>query len=187
MLTREQGLDMLRAHNAEEHLIRHALASEAVLRSLAEKLGEDAALWGMAGLMHDLDYPRTQTQPERHGLDSALLLEGHLPEPVLSAVRAHNELTGTFPATPLDYALRCGATITGLVAAAALLRPTGLDGMEAASLKKKMKDKSFAASVSRERIRECEHIGLDLGDLLSLASAAMAPHASVLGLAKTRD
>jgi len=146
-------------------------------------LGEDAELWGMVGLLHDLDYPLTQGRPEQHGSRGAELLAGCLPDVALTAIRAHNAgYTGVEPAGALDFALRCGETVTGLVITAALVRPDGVSGMEARSLKKKMKDKAFAASVNRDSIRECERIGLDLDAFLTLAIAAMAPHAAVLGL-----
>jgi putative nucleotidyltransferase with HDIG domain len=174
---------LLRAQRPEPNLIQHALASEAVLRALAEHLGEDAELWGLTGLLHDLDYPLTHDRPERHGPEGAELLAGRLPEAALTAIRAHNAgYTGVAPAALLDFALRCGETVTGLVITAALVRPAGLDGMEARSLKKKMKDKAFAASVNRDVIRECERLGLDLDAFLSLAIAALAPHAVALGL-----
>ena len=185
MMTRDEAMETLRSHNPEPHLVQHALASEAVLRGLAEHLGEDSELWGLAGLLHDIDYPLTQSSPESHGSRGADLLDGKLPEAALTAIRAHNaEYTGVAPSSKLDYALRCGETVTGLVITAALVRPTGMDGMEAKSLKKKMKDKAFAASVNRDNIKECDHLGLDLDAFLTLAIAAITPHAETLGIKK---
>ena len=113
--------------------------------------------------------------PERAELPfHKMLLEGKLPEEALAAIRAHNgEMTGCAPQTRFDYALRCGETITGLISAAALMRPTGYEGMEVKSIKKKMKDKAFAASVCRDSIRQCEQAGLPLDAFLSLSIAAM--------------
>ena len=185
MLQRETALQWLAESGAEPHLVQHALAAEAVMRALAESRGEDAELWGLTGLLHDLDYPETQAAPERHGLATADKLAGHLPEAALAAIRAHNgPMNGSTPVTDLDFALRCAETVTGLVVTAALVRPTGMAGMEAKSLKKKMKDKAFAASVSRECIRECEKLGLDLDAFLTLAIVAMTPHAKALGIHK---
>ena len=184
MLDREHALTLLHESQPGPHLIQHALASEAVLRALAGHLGEDRELWGLTGLLHDLDYPLTQSTPEQHGLRTAELLAEHLPPAALTAIRAHNDCTGVAPAAPLDFALRCGETVTGLVITAALVRPTGMDGMEAKSLKKKMKDKAFAASVNRDCIHECARLGLDLDAFLGLAIAALTPHASILGLCK---
>jgi putative nucleotidyltransferase with HDIG domain len=157
-------------------MAQHGLASEAVMRSLARHFGEDEQIWGLTGLLHDLDYPMTKDRPEQHGRIAADLLAGKLPEQAVTAVMAHNsEYTGFEPRTRLDFALRAAETVTGLITAAALMRPTGMEGMEVKSLKKKMKDKAFAAAVSRERIRECEHTGLLLDDFLGIAIAAMTP------------
>ena len=175
MLTRDAALDCINRQNPEQHMVQHALASEAVLRGLARHFGEDEDLWGLAGLLHDVDFPHTKDTPEKHGLMAEELLAGLVTDEVMNAIKAHNsECTGVAPASRLDYALRCGETVTGMVTAAALVRPTGMDGMEAKSLKKKMKDKAFAAAVSRERIRECERIDLSLDDFLTLAIKAMS-------------
>lgn len=183
MIAREQALEKLRAATSEAHLMQHALAAEAVMRGLARHFGEDETLWGLTGLLHDIDYASTSTDPARHGLAAMTLLGDDLPEEGLAAIRAHNsEMTGTAPSSRLDFALRCGETVTGLVVTAALVRPTGMAGMEPKSLKKKMKDKAFAASVNRETIRECEKLGLDLDAFLALAIASMTEIAPALGL-----
>ena len=175
MLTRDAALALINEQNPEHHMVQHALASEAVMRALARHFGEDEELWALAGLLHDVDFPHTRDTPEKHGLVAEDLLAGKLPPEAVTAIKAHNgECTGAPPQTRLDYALRAGESVTGMVAAAALVRPTGMDGMEAKSLKKKMKDKTFAAAVSRERIRECEKIDLSLDDFLALAIKAMS-------------
>jgi predicted hydrolase (HD superfamily) len=145
------------------------------MRALARHFGEDEDLWGLAGLMHDVDYPLTKDNPEQHGLAAMSILGDGLPEAALTAIRAHScEYTGTKPQSRMDYALRAAETVTGLISAAALMRPTGMEGMQVKSLKKKMKDKTFAASVSRERIKECEQAGLDLDAFLGIAIQAMS-------------
>ena len=175
MITREEALNLIKAQNPESHMIQHALASEAVLRALAKRFGEDEELWGLAGLLHDVDFPHTKDAPDRHGAMAMELLDGLLPEEALHAIKAHNgECTGCSPESRFDYALRAGETVTGMVTAAALVRPTGMEGMEAKSLKKKMKDKAFAAAVNRDNIRECEKMDLSLDEFLSLSIAAMA-------------
>lgn len=175
MLSHAQALDLVKSYNPEPHLIRHALDSEAVMRALAAHFGEDADLWGIAGLVHDVDFPDTKNDPAKHGLVSAEILGDRVPEIVVTAIKAHNgEYTGTMPESRFDYALRAAETVTGLITAAALVRPSGMDGMEPKSLKKKMKDKAFAASVNRDTIKECEKIGLSLDEFLALAIKAMA-------------
>jgi len=176
MMTRDDAMALLQTYQPEPHMLQHALASEAVMRALARHFGEDEHLWGLAGLLHDLDYPITKGNPEQHGLTSAGLLAGKLPEWAVTAIMAHNsEHTGALPGARLDFALRAAETVTGLITAAALMRPTGMEGMEVKSLKKKMKDKAFAAAVSRERILECERLGLPLDEFLAIAIAAMTP------------
>jgi len=185
MLTRSEALALLEASGPAPHELHHALESEAVLRGLAGRLGEDADLWGLTGLLHDLDFPQTRDTPERHGIHGAEMLVGRLPEVAVHAIRAHNgDLNGHAPKTPLDFALRCGESVTGLVAANALIRPTGLVGMNPKSLKKKMKARAFAAKVSREIIGECKELGLDLGEFFQIAIDAITPLADEVGLAK---
>jgi putative nucleotidyltransferase with HDIG domain len=181
MLDRTEALAMLKA-SAPDHLYVHALETEAVMRALAERLGHDQEAWGLAGLLHDLDYPQTKDTPEKHGLLTAESLAGKLPEEAIQAIARHNEMNGNQPETQFDFALRCGETVTGLIHTAALVRPTRMQGMEAKSLKKKMKDKAFAASVCRETIKECEKIGLELGDFLALAIGAITGIEAEVGL-----
>lgn len=185
MISRDQAFALLKEHNTEANLINHALESEAVLRGLAAKLGRDEELWGVTGLLHDLDYTVTKEAHDRHGLDTVALLEGKLPEEGLAAIRRHAyEMNGAeAPETEFDYALRCGETVTGMVHAGALVRPTKIDGMTPKSLKKKMKDKAFAASVNRDCIRECDRIGLELGEFLQIAIDSVAAIAPEVGLA----
>ena len=175
MIERTEALNLLAQQGLSAGLLQHSLASEAVLRALARHFGEDEDVWGRTGLLHDVDYPATAERPERHGLDGADLLAGRLPEASLAAIRAHNgEMTGCAPTSRLDFALRCGETVTGLISAAARMRPTGLEGMVPKSIKKKMKDKAFAASVNRDNIRQCAEAGIELDAFLALAIAAMA-------------
>ena len=182
MIERDAALALLREPGPEPHLIQHALASEAVLRALARHFGEDENLWGLTGLLHDWDYPLTAAEPAQHGLKGAERLAGELPDEALQAIRAHNaECNGSTVGSRLDVALRCGETVTGLISAAALVRPTGMEGMQASSLKKKMKDKACAASVNREIIRQCPDMGLELVQFLTLAIEAMTPIAGELG------
>ena len=183
MITRDEAMALLESFEPEEHMIHHALESEAVMRGLAQRLGRDVELWGLTGLLHDLDYPQTKDNPLRHGLDAMGPLEGKLPEQALHAIRAHNGArTGVAPETELDFALRCAETVTGLVVANALVRQTKLAGMKPKSLNKKMKEKAFAANVERDTIRECEKIGLELGDFFQIAIESVSSIADRVGL-----
>lgn len=184
MISRDDALALLKDKLTEPNLISHSLESEAVMRGLAAKLGRDEELWGIAGLLHDLDYS-TMKDESRHGLDTVEMLEGKLPDEALAAIRRHAfEMNGAEgPETEFDFALRCGETVTGLVHAGALVRPTKINGMKVKSLKKKMKDKAFAASVNRDCIRECDKIGLELGEFLQIAIASVTEIAPEVGLA----
>ena len=176
MLSRSEAVELVLSQKPEFHMVKHGEASEAVMCVLAKHFNEDVPIWGLAGLLHDLDYPVTKNNGEKHGITACEMLEGKVPQEVLTAIAAHNsEYTGVEPTTRMDFALRAAETVTGLVSAAALMRPTGMEGMQAKSLKKKMKDKAFAAAVSRERIKDCERIDLSLDDFLTLAIEAMTP------------
>lgn len=166
---------MLKQAGMSESLLRHSLASEAVMTAFAARTGADENIWALTGLLHDLDYPGTVEAPERHGLESAEMLTGRLPDEALQAIRAHNgEMNGCEPCSVFDFALRASETVTGLIAAAALMRPGRYDGMTVKSIRKKMKDKAFAASVNRNNISQCQQAGLELDDFLALAIAAMS-------------
>lgn len=175
MITREEAIALLEQAGTPDSLMRHALASEAVMAAFAERTGADASLWGITGLLHDLDYPKTEAIPERHGLETAEQLAGRLPEDALYAIKSHNgEMNGCAPQSAFDYALRASETVTGLISAAVLMRPARYEGMGVKSIRKKMKDKAFAASVNRNNISQCEQGGLELEEFLALAIAAMA-------------
>lgn len=175
-MTREEALALVQAQHPEAHLVEHGEQTEVVMRAMAERFApgqED--VWAITGLLHDVDYPMTKETPDKHGLMAAEIIGGRLPAEALHAIAAHNsECTGITPQTDFDWALRCAESVTGLIKAAALVRPDGYSGIKAKSLKKKMKDKSFAANVDRDRIRECEKLGLELGEFLDLAVTAMA-------------
>ncbi|MBP7634302.1 HDIG domain-containing protein [Candidatus Ozemobacteraceae bacterium] len=184
-ITREKALELLRQHVKNENMIRHCLASEAVLKALARRLGEDEDLWGLAGLLHDLDVEITNADLAVHGLKSVELLAqaGVSPE-IIDAVRMHNERAhGETRSKRFHHALAAGETITGLVTATALVYPDKKVGsVKPSSIVKRMKEKAFAASVDRDIIRECEKIGVPLNDFAALAVEAMQSIAPDLGL-----
>ncbi len=172
-MNREEAILLLKNYIHEKSLFFHALETEAVMKGLARHFNEDEELWSITGLLHDIDYELTKDTPEKHGVVATKeILANKLPEQALHAIIAHNmEYTNVKPETKLDFALRCGETVTGLIRANALVRPTKMQGMKPKSVKKKMKDKSFAANVSRERIMECEKIDLSLTEFLQIAIA----------------
>lgn len=167
-------------HLTSEALRRHSLASEAVLRALARKLGrneEEVERWGLLGLLHDLDYGETESNPQLYGLKTVEYLdESGFSVDELAAIKRHNaEMLGLERETELDLALTCGEVVTGLIAASALVQPDKkIASVKPSSAVKKMKDKTFARSVNRDHIKLCEKLGLPLLDFMTLAVEAMA-------------
>jgi len=185
MISRKQALELLYTHIKNERMIAHSLASEAVMRGLAKKLGRDEERWGMAGLLHDLDVEITNADPAIHGTQTEVLLKGYdLPEDVLDAIRMHNEYSSGKPRdSEFQHALAAGETITGLIFATTYVYPDKkLASVKSKSVVKRMKEKAFAASVKRENILECENIGIPLPEFADLAIRSMLPVAGELGL-----
>lgn len=183
-VARADVLAALEARVANEHLRRHMLACEAIMRALAERFGEDPDTWGLAGLAHDLDSEETEDDFSRHGAESAAALAAlGAPAEVLHAVAAHNPATGVVGETRIDIALIVADQLSGLVTAAALIRPDkALAGVQLKSLRKRFREGAFARGVDRASIARCSELGLDLDDVLALGLAAMQGIAADLGL-----
>ena len=180
-LSRGQAWDLLTQYNKEPFHLRHALTVEAVMDWYARELGygDEADFWSVAGLLHDLDF---ELWPEEHCVKAAELLEAAGAGPALiHAVASHGwGLTGTQarPEHEMEKVLFAADELTGLIGAAALMRPSkSVQDMELSSLKKKFKDKKFAAGCSRETIAQgAELLGWDLSDLLERTLQAMKAH-----------
>lgn len=184
-ITRDRALELLRHYLPNPNLAKHSLASEAVLRRLARHFGEDEELWGLTGLLHDLDAELTLNDPSRHTLETVRILrEEGVAEPILTAIRLHNQAAHDEQRSErLHYALAAGETITGLITATALVYPDKkLASVKAKSVRKRYKEKLFAAGASRETIAECEQIGIPLAEFCDLCLAAMQDVADDLGL-----
>lgn len=176
---------LMERHCTENTLRKHCLASGAVLKALARRLGQDEEMWAVTGLLHDLDYDQTKDDMPRHGLVTVELLKDQsLPAEVIQAIKAHNaENLGLERKSPLDIALTCGETITGLVVATTLVYPDKkLASVKPKSVTKRMKEKAFAASVNRDHIRLCEDLGVPLAEFAALAVEAMREISDDLGL-----
>ena len=160
------------------------LATEAVMRALARHLGEDEEEWGLTGLLHDIDMELTGGDMSTHSkLGADLARELGAGEPMAHAILSHNETHGVKPETRLDKALLCADPLTGLITAAALVRPDKkLAGLEASSVGKKFKEKGFAAAVNREQIAGCSEIGIGLDQLIEMGLDSMKGIAPALGL-----
>ncbi|NLX70107.1 MAG: HDIG domain-containing protein [Clostridiales bacterium] len=183
-MTREDALKLVKENMKNKNLVKHVLATEAVMRGLAKKFGEDEEKWGLAGLIHDVDYEKTVDNPSQHGLLGAQMLAGiGLDDEIVNAVRAHNDALGYDRITRMDKALYAADPVTGLIVAAALVKPSKkLADVDTEFVLKKYKEKSFARGASREQINSCEELGLTLEEFISLAIEAMQNIADELGL-----
>jgi len=182
--TREEAFELLKKYTKSESLINHALAVEAVMIHFAELLGEkDIEKWGIIGLVHDLDY---EMYPEEHcKITKKILEEENWPEEYIHAIMSHGWkiCTDVEPIEKMEKVLYTIDELTGLVNATALMRPTGISDMKVKSLKKKWKDKSFAAGVNRAVIAEgAEMLGMELNEVFSETIEAMKNVAEEVGL-----
>lgn len=184
-ITRERSLELLHQHLKTPNMIKHCLASEAVMRALARHFSEDEELWGLTGLLHDLDAEMTQDDLTRHTHETVRLLrEEGVAEEIIEAIRMHNEHAHSDKRSDrFHHALAAGETITGLITAAALVYPDKkLASVKPKSVRKRFKEKIFAAGANREIIAECEMIGLPVPEFCDLCLAAMQGIADDLGL-----
>ena len=185
MLIRDKALEFLHVYVKNEKMISHCLASEAVMRGLARKLGRDEEKWALAGLLHDLDVETTNADPNVHGLQTEILLKDQDIDPdILDAIRMHNEIASKKErTTEFQHALAAGETITGLIFATTYVYPDKkLTSIKPKSVVKRMKEKAFAASVNRETIMECEKIGIPIDEFAAICIQAMLPIADQLGI-----
>jgi len=182
--TREDALALLKRYNQSEALLRHAYAVEGVMRYFAETLGEDADYWGIVGLLHDVDY---EQWPEEHlKVAPRLLAEAGFGEDVVRAVLAHGWglCSDVKPEKKMEIVLYTIDELTGLITAAAYMRPSrSVMDMEVSSVKKKFKDKGFAAGINREVISGgCEMLGMTLEDVIQASIEGMRRVHETLGL-----
>jgi putative nucleotidyltransferase with HDIG domain len=182
-MNREESWKLLCEWTESESLRRHMLAVEAAMRAYARKFGEDEEKWGITGLLHDMDYEKHPT-PEEHPMVGVRELERRgYPEDVLHAIKGHADYLDVPRDTLMAQTLYAVDELCGFITAVALMRPGGLDGLKARSVKKKMKQKSFAAAVNREDIvRGAEELGVDLDEHIEFVAAAMRERAPDLGL-----
>jgi putative nucleotidyltransferase with HDIG domain len=184
-MDRSEALALVREYVKNEALVRHMLCVEACMRFYAEKFGEDVETWGLAGLLHDFDW-EIHPSMEQHPQDGVpILRQRGVSETIIRAVLSHAEHTGIRRESRMEKALSACDEITGLVTAAALVRPSrSLHDLEPSSVKKKFKDKAFAAGANRDEIIQCaEDFGVDLwGEHVGNVIAAMRKIAPELGL-----
>jgi putative nucleotidyltransferase with HDIG domain len=184
-LSREAALSLLGEWVQSESLRRHCLAVEAAMRAQARARGADEELWGLSGLLHDLDYDRYPDPDTGHPRMAMAELErlGYPPE-LIRAIGSHADYLGIERESEMERALAAVDELSGFVLACAYVRPGGLEGMGAKSVRKKLKQPSFAAAVNRDDIsRGAQELGVELDELIESVIAALALVASDLGLA----
>ena len=186
--TRERAWETLTRHTKSEALLRHALAVEASTRSYARRFGEDEESWAVVALLHDFDYEIHPTLDQHPQDGAAILREEGWSEDVIEAVLSHAEHLGRPRDTPLKKTLFACDELSGFVHACGLVRPTGLDGLEPKSVRKKLKQPSFAAGVHRDEVYAgAELLGLELDDHIRNVVEALQPIAPELGLRTSAD
>ena len=181
--TREQAWETLNRYTKSEALLRHALAVEAAVGAYARRFGEDEELWRATALLHDFDYEMHPTL-DQHPQDGApILREEGYPEVVVDAVLSHANHLGIPRDTPLKKTLFACDELAGFIHACGLVRPDGIETLEPKSVRKKLKQPSFAAGVHRDEVYSgAEQLGLELDDHIRNVIAAMRPIAAELGL-----
>ena len=183
-MDRQKAIDSIRESVRNENLIKHMFATEAIMKALARRFGEDEEEWGLAGLLHDIDVELTEGDMNRHSKEGAEMVKGlGAGDAIARAVLVHNETHGVVPETLVEKALFCVDPLTGLITAAVLVRPDKkIANLEAKSVRKRFKEKSFAAGANREIIARCSDIGLELDEFIAVGVEAMQGIAPDLGL-----
>ncbi len=181
-MDREKALALLQEHLKNSNLVKHCLAVEACMREFAAHFGEDPERWGLAGLLHDLDYEYTVDDPDNHSLKTAeMLAEFGLPGEIVHAIKAHNHKVDI--QNNMDAALLTSDPTTGFITACALMHPDKkLKSVDLKFMKKRFKEKSFAKGASREQMRECAAMGFELDAFLLACLNAMEHIDTELGL-----
>jgi len=184
-MERKTALDIVREYVKNENLVRHMLAVEAAMRFYAEKFGEDQEIWGITGILHDFDWEIHPTLEEHPQAGAVILRERGVPEEIVRAVLSHADHTGIPRHTLMEKALYACDEITGLITAVALVRPSrSLLDLEASSVKKKWKDRAFAAGANRDEIaKAAQEFDIELWEHVGNVILAMRTIASELGLA----
>jgi putative nucleotidyltransferase with HDIG domain len=185
MINRDEAWQLLNEHVHDDVLLKHSRETEVIMRALAKRLGKDETLWGVTGLLHDLDFETTKSDPAQHtGKTIEVLAERGFPPEALQAIRAHNwDNLGIERESEFDYALAAAESLTGILVAAALVQPDKkLASVKVKSVKKKLKAPAFARAVRREPIYDVEKIGVPLDEFIQLSLDAMGEIHDEIGL-----
>lgn len=180
-MTKDEAIKILEENLENKNMIKHCLASGAVMAALAEKLGEDENKWEVVGLLHDADAEKTPE--EKHGATVGEWVKDRVSKEVVQAMAAHNFETGVEPQSKMDWALFAGEKLTGLIVATTLVLPSKrLAEVTTEMILRRFKEPRFAAGAKRENILECEKLGLSLEDFVDISLKAMQGISEDLGL-----
>jgi len=181
-MEREEALETVRKYLKNKNLVKHSLAVEACMRAVASRLNQDVEKWGLAGILHDLDYEITEKSPELHTTETVKILNELKIDPdIIHAVQAHAGQVSC--QSDMDWAIFSIDPLTGLIIAATLMHPSKkLKEVDLGFIERRYKEKSFARGARREDIEQCKNIGLELDDFISICLEAMQGIDSDLGL-----
>ena len=180
-MDRDEAIELLK-ENLSENLVKHGIATAAIMRGIARRLGEDEEKWELAGLLHDIDYELVEGDMKKHGIVGAeMLREKGVDEEICEAVRKHNYSLFE-PEKPIEIALQAADNLSGLIIACALVKGKKLSEVKPKSVKKKFKEKSFAAGCNRKRIKLIEKLGIDLNEFYDIAIKSLLEVKDELGL-----
>lgn len=186
MITREEAFNWLKEEVKEPNLLKHCLATEAAMKNLALKFGEDENIWGLTGLLHDIDYETTKDNEFEHSLKGfQMLIDKGVEKDIAEAVKTHNDAHGFPPVTLMAKAIYCVDSLTGLIVATTLVLPSRkIKEVQTDNVLRRFKEKGFARGVNRINIMKCEELlGLSLNDFAEITLKAMQGIDSDLGLA----
>jgi putative nucleotidyltransferase with HDIG domain len=184
-MTREEALKIIKENLSNQNLIKHCFAVEAIMRALAQRFGKDQEKWGLAGLLHDIDYEKVKNDMSQHSLVGAKMLEDlGLDKDICQAVKVHNEAHGLAPETLIEKALFVTDPLTGLIVAATLVLPSKkIKDLTAENVLNRYKEKAFARGANREIIGKSEELlDLKLEEFIKIGLGAMQGINSELGL-----
>lgn len=183
-MNREDALGLIKEHITKENLLKHMYAVEAIMKETAAFLNEDVEKWRMIGLIHDIDFEKTENSPEKHTLVAADILDEKIEDDMIRAIKAHNfENVGVQPESNAEKALIAADAVSGLIIACALIMPSKkLADVKVESISKKFKQKDFARNCSRERILFCEQINIPKEKFFEISLKALQNISKELGL-----
>lgn len=181
-MNRDEALELLKKHLKNKNLVKHCLAVEACMRAMASRLNQDVEKWGLAGILHDLDYEITEKSPELHTTETVKILKEIGIDPdIIQAIQAHAGQVSCQSA--MDWAIYSLDPLTGLIIAATLMHPSKkLKEVDVAFVQRRYKEKSFARGAKREDIEQCKNVGLELDEFISICLGAMQGVDQDLGL-----